>query len=97
MTSTPVARVSARGVSRLSTGRHFLAFTAEPVSAVLLSARSAMVLSLISSHQPDLAPALGDFLAARPGSDPGSAAEDFRRTVLQLCAAGLVHLEEASC
>ncbi|MCX5395097.1 hypothetical protein [Streptomyces sp. NBC_00094] len=57
--------VNVHRIARLSTGRHVLAFTVEPVSAVLLGAGTAAVLALLVRHRGNIEAARAAYQEAR--------------------------------
>ena len=75
-------------VQRLSTGRHFLAFQADPPTSCLLSPTSVLVLQLLA-EAPDEAMARAEFLTLCLGKFPDPA-RTFDQQTSALQAMGLI-------
>lgn len=85
----PTATVRATQVSRLSTGKHFLAFVAGPPRVVMMGPQDALLLKVLDVEHGDL-----DRTAERVESLV-SASFDARRRIEKLAEAGVLHIEPA--
>ncbi|SDW30293.1 hypothetical protein SAMN05421504_101204 [Amycolatopsis xylanica] len=89
--------VAAKRISRLSTGRHFLAFLAEPARVVHLDSRSVLAVVSVTKAEGDLEAAEARFVRSLrdSGTDTQVAAERFHDSVTALLDCGVLHRENA--
>jgi hypothetical protein len=87
--------VAARRISRLSTGRHFLAFLAKPARVVQLDGRSALAVVSVTKAEGDLDVAEDRFVRSLrdSGVETELAAERFRESIAVLLECGVLHQE----
>lgn len=89
--------VAAQRISRLSTGRHYLAFLAEPARVVQLDSRS--VLAVVSVTKADGDPEAAEVRYVESlrnsGTETKTAAERFRASIDALVDCGVLRRETA--
>jgi hypothetical protein len=90
--------VAAKRISRLSTGRHFLAFLAEPARVVQLDGRSALAVVSVAKAEGDFDAAEARFVRSLrdSGVEAEMAAGRFRESVAALLECGVLHQEPSA-